>query len=219
MSNIPHKTKVAIVDDHKLLRGALANLVNSFEKFEVLFEADNGLVFKERLQDVGKPDVVLLDVNMPDMDGYATVKWITTAYPEIRVLALSMLSDETTIIKMIRNGSNGYLMKSAEPEELLVALESVMKRNFYLSEETYGKVIVGLQKHEDEERQKPSFTGKELEYLQLLCSDLSNKEIAAKLFISPRTLDDYRNALFKKTGVTSRVGLAVYAIKNGLVEI
>src|SRR5450631_3812439 len=132
MGSANKKIQVAIADDHSLLRKALGKLVGSFDNYAVLFEADNGKELKAKILQHIIPDVVLLDVNMPDMDGYETVRWLYSNYPQVKVLALSMFSDEKTIIKMLRLGAKGYILKNIEPEELNNALDSVMQKNFYL---------------------------------------------------------------------------------------
>jgi two-component system invasion response regulator UvrY len=219
MRTTTKKIQVAIADDHTLLRKALARLVSSFDDYAILFEADNGKDVKKNVSANNIPDIVLLDVNMPGMDGYETVKWLYENYPQIKVLALSMFSDEKTIIKMLRLGAKGYILKNIEPEELRNALDSVMKKDFYLSEYISGKIISGLHKGAaDPEEKKIIFSEKEKEFLQLICSDLTYKEIAAKMFVSMRTIEDYRNAMFEKLKVKTRVSLAMYAIKHGLIE-
>ena len=213
------KIQVAIADDHTLLRKALAGLISSFENYTVLFEAGNGTEVKANITKHLIPDIVLLDVNMPGMDGYETVRWLYMNYPQIKVLALSMYSDEKTIIKMLRLGAKGYILKNIDPEELKSALDSVMKKDFYLSEYISGKIISGLHKGAaNPDDQQVVLTDREKEFLQLICSDMTYKDIAAKMFVSTRTVDDYRNALFEKLKVRTRVSLAMYAIKHGLVE-
>ncbi|MFT3826739.1 MAG: response regulator transcription factor [Chitinophagaceae bacterium] len=212
------KIQVAVADDHKLLRKALAQLINSFDGYTVLFEADNGNEIKNQLSKHIIPDIVLLDVNMPDMDGYETAKWIYKNYPQVKVLALSMFSDESTIIRMLRLGAKGYIMKNTEPEELKEALDSVMQKDFYLSEYISGKIISGLHRDIDMPEQPVSLSEKEKEFLKWVCSELTYKDIAAKMFVSPRTVDDYRNSLFEKLKVKTRVGLVMYAIRNGLAD-
>lgn len=217
---INKKIKVAIADDHTLLRKALGKLISSYENYTVLFEAENGVDVKVKITQHSIPDIILLDVNMPGMDGFDTVQWLHKNYPHIKVLALSMFSDEKIIIRMLRLGAKGYVLKNIDPDELLNALDSVFKKDFYLPEYISGKIISGLNKDGDEsEKQSIFLSEKEKEFLQLICSELTYKDIAVKLNLSPRTIDDYRNALFEKFSVKSRVGLAIFAIKRGFVVI
>jgi two-component system invasion response regulator UvrY len=212
------KIQVAIVDDHNLLRKALAKLISSFDNYSVLFEGDSGKEIKSKIALQVVPDIILLDVNMPDMDGYETVRWLNKNYPQVKVLALSMFSDETTIIRMLRLGAKGYILKNIEPEELKLALDSIMKKDFYLSDYISGKIISGLHKDLGNPDEQMALSDKEKEFLRLVCSELTYKDIADKMYISHRTVDNYRNVLFEKLKVRSRVGLVMYAIKNGLAE-
>lgn len=213
------KILVAVADDHTLLRNALARLISSFENYQVIFEADNGKDVKDKLSKHVIPDIILLDVNMPESDGYETARWIYKNYPQVKVLALSMFSDEGTIIRMLRLGAKGYIMKNADPEELKLALDSVLKKDFYLSEYISGKIISGLHKDIDMPEEPISLSEKEKEFLRWVCTELTYKDIAGKMFVSPRTVDDYRNSLFEKLKVKTRIGLVLYAIRNGLVEV
>jgi two-component system, NarL family, invasion response regulator UvrY len=219
MAKTNKKTLVAIADDHSLLRNALANLINTFEGYTIILEADNGKDLRAKILQHIIPDIVLLDVNMPEMDGFETTQWLHTHYPQIKVLALSMLSDERTIIKMFRLGAKGYLLKNTDPAELREALDSVMNKNVYLSEYVSGKLVSGLHHDADHNEKEVVLNEKEREFLRWACSELSYKEIAAKMFLSPRTIDDYRQSLFNKLKVHSRVGLVMYAIKNGIAEV
>ncbi|HZE85426.1 MAG TPA: response regulator transcription factor [Puia sp.] len=218
MATASKKTQVAIVDDHNLLRKALAKLISSFENYSVLFEGDSGREIKNKIGQHIVPDIILLDVNMPDMDGYETVKWLHKNYPQIKVLALSMFSDENTIIRMLRLGAKGYILKNIEPEELKLALDSIMKKDFYLSDYISGKIISGLHKDLGNPDDQIALSEKEKEFLRLVCSELTYKDIAEKMFVSHRTVDNYRNTLFEKLKVRSRVGLVMYAIRQGLDE-
>jgi DNA-binding NarL/FixJ family response regulator len=213
------KIQVAVVDDHTLLRTALAKLIDSFDDYVVYFEAENGEELKKIMNKKVIPEIVLLDVNMPGMNGYETAEWLYKHYPQVKVLALSMLSDDHAIIRMLKSGAKGYIMKSADPDELLLALNSVMEKNFYLSEYISGKIIGGLNRNMDVPDDPVPLTEKEKEFLRLVCSDLSYKEIAEKMFVSQRRVDDHRDALFEKLKLRSRVGLVLYAIKNGIFEI
>lgn len=210
---------MAVADDHSLLRSALAKLINGFPGYNVTIEADNGKDLTEKIAKSTLPDIVLLDISMPEMDGFKTTQWLHKKYPQIKVLALSMLSDERTIIKIFRVGAKGYLLKNTDPEELKTALDSVMNKNVYLSEYVSGKLVSGLHNDVDVELQGVVLNEKEKEFLRWSCSELSYKDIAAKMFVSPRTVDDYRQSLFYKLKVHSRVGLVMYAIKNGVFEI
>jgi two-component system, NarL family, invasion response regulator UvrY len=220
MAKTNKKHTVAIADDHSLLRNALAKLINTFEGYTISIEADNGKDLRNKVQRQGIPDIVMLDVNMPEMDGFETTQWLHKNYPQVKILALSMLSDEKSIIKMFRLGAKGYLLKNTDPEELRLALDSLMDKNVYLSEYVSGKLVSGLHQDTAEGSEKEVVLNeREREFLRWTCSELSYKEIAEKMFLSPRTVDDYRQSLFTKLKVHSRVGLVMYAIKHGIVEI
>jgi two-component system invasion response regulator UvrY len=216
-------TSVALVDDHTLLRNGLASVINSFAGYKVLFEADNGRRFTEMLNPDDLPELVLLDVTMPEMNGYETAAWIKTHYPQIRVLALTMIHDERSIIKMLRNGAKGYLLKDSELTELKKALDSIVSKGIYINELMYNNIVQSMNNQvmdEDSERQKAiDLTEREKEFLRWLCSDKSYKEIASAMFLSPRTIDGYRDILFDKLKVASRVGLVIFAIRNEIVKI
>ena len=211
--------QVAITDDHILLRNALARLVSSFDGYSVLTEADNGKDLRSKIQQHLVPDIVLLDVNMPEMDGFETTQWLRKNYPHIKVLVLSMLSDEKTIIKMFRLGAKGYLLKNTDPEELKNALDSVANKNVYLSEYVSDKLVSGLNNDVENDSKPVLLNEREREFLKWACTELAYKDIAEKMNLSPRTVDDYRQSLFNKLKVHSRVGLVMYAIRNGIVEI
>lgn len=215
------KAAIALVDDHVLLRNGLANLLKDLH-YTIVFEAGNGQQLMEKLQTHPQPQVVLMDINMPVMDGFDTTLWLKQNHPDIKVLALSMLDDETTIIRMIKNGAKGYVLKDTEPEELDVAIQSLLQKGFYHSEAISGKLIHALSEGTGEEEgavHKLRLNEKELEFLKWACTEYSYKEIAGKMAVSPRTVDGYRDALQEKLEVKSRVGLVLYAIKNGIVKI
>lgn len=219
MIKTKRKIQVTVTDDHILMRNALARLINSFEGYTVLAEADNGKDLVAKIEQHLIPDIVLLDVNMPEMDGFETTQWLHKNYPFIKVLVLSMLSDEKTIIKMFRLGAKGYLLKNTDAEELKMALDSIIDKNVYLSDYVSGKLVSGLNKDTDNEGKPVLLNEREREFLKWTCTELAYKDIADKMNISPRTADDYRQSLFGKLKVHSRVGLVMYAIKNGIVEI
>ncbi len=216
---MPKKFKIGIADDHILVRKALIRLINSFAEYTILFEVNNGGELKEKISALGVPDVVLMDINMPKVNGFEATSWLHKHYPFVKVLALSMLNEEDVIIKIIRLGAKGYILKTMEPEELKIALDSVIKNDFYLPETISGKVISGLQHSQQVDKNNTLLNEKEKIFLQLLATEMSYKEIAAKMFISPRTIDDYKSSLCEKFHVRTRIGLVMFAIRNGMIEI
>jgi two-component system, NarL family, invasion response regulator UvrY len=212
--------KVAITDDHILIRKGLAGLINSFQNYTVLFEADNGIELIKKINKHNLPDIVVLDVNMPEMDGYETAKWLRKNYPYINVLALSMFNNESAVIQMLKLGVKGYVMKNAEPEELRSALDAVVQKGFYYSEFVTGRLVHALNNEEGEQSKKAiHLSEKELTFLKLVCSEMTYKDIALQMCVSHRTVDDYRISLFEKLTVRTRVGLVLYAIKSGIVTV
>ena len=165
-----------------------------------------------------EPNIVLLDINMPVMDGYATAAWIKTNYPEIKVLALSMYDDEEAIIKMLKNGARGYILKDSHPSELKAAIESLASKGFYYSEMVTGRLMRTIM-DENGKAGEDGLSERESEFLKLAATEMTYKEIAEQMHLSPRTIDGYRDALFEKLSIKSRVGLVLYAIKNGIVKI
>lgn len=215
------KTKVALVDDHVLLRNGLANHIRSLDGYDVLFEAENGVSFIKKLAVAALPDIVLMDINMTEMDGYETTQWLKKHHPEIKVLALSMYDNEQSIIRMLKCGAKGYILKDIEPPEFKAALDALVLKGFYYSEMVTGKLIHAVNS-QDEMRQKSkslmTFNEREIEFLKLVCTEKTYKEIADDMNLSPRTIDGYRDALFEKLNAKTRVGLVMYAIRNGIVE-
>lgn len=209
------KIAIAIVDDHTLFRSGLSSLMEEFDEIKVVFEATNGVDFQEKLKKNEPISVVLMDINMPIMDGYATAKWITENFPSINILALSMFEDEKAIIEMLKAGAGGYLLKESKPSELLLAIKTIKEKGFYINDLVSGRLLVSLKQNEE----KVQFSEKELIFLQYCSTELTYKEVADKMNISPRTVDNYREALFAKLNIKSRTGLVVYGIKNGLIKI
>lgn len=211
------KNKIVIVDDHLLFSNSLKKLIEGFADYEVIKQIGNGKVLVDYLSsETNPPDLILLDVKMPVMDGKATMDWIALHRPELKVLVLSMDDDESTIIYMLRKGAKGYILKDIDPIKFKEALENVLHKGFYHSERVSAVLLGEIYKPADKAVQ---LNERELSFLDLACSDKTYKEIASEMFLSPKTIDGYRATLFKKLNVKSRVGLAMYAIKNGLVEI
>ena len=214
------KTSVALVDDHTLLRNSLAASVRNYDDYDVTLEANNGKQFIKGLQPDALPDIVLLDINMPDMDGYETASWLRQNYPEVKVLALSMYDNEQHVIRMIKNGARGYILKDVDASEFKMALDAVNQKGYYYSDVVTGKLVHAMNKSEEEDQSISTLVKlnqRELQFLKLVCTELTYREIAKKMFLSPRTIDGYRDDLFDKLKVKTRVGLVMYAIKNGIV--
>jgi DNA-binding NarL/FixJ family response regulator len=210
---------VGLVDDHVLLRKGLASLLVD-NGYPTVIQADNGKHFIEKLSEGSVPNIVLLDINMPLMDGYATAVWIKEHHPQMKILALSMYDDEHSIIRMLRNGAGGYILKDCEPAELKLAIEAILQKGYYHNELVSSKLIHTMQNAEGNSRNGyPELTQKEIRFLQLICSEMTYKEISAVMKLSPRTIDGYRDALFEKLGIKSRVGLVLFAIKNHLINV
>jgi two-component system, NarL family, invasion response regulator UvrY len=219
MLPIPHTYNIALVDDHILMRDALAAVINGFEHCRITHLACNGKAFIEGLQPDNIPNLVILDVNMPVMDGYETAAWLRTHHPSILILILTMYDSEVVMIRLLQCGVRGFLKKDIHPSELKIAIETTMASGFYYSNHISGK-LVNLLKSNDSKHPGGAvyLTEKELEFLKLSSSDYTYKEIARNMSVSPRTVDNYRDSLFVKLGVKSRVGLVMFAIRNGVVQ-
>jgi two-component system, NarL family, invasion response regulator UvrY len=211
------KYKVVLVDDHTLFRKGISGLINDFSNFEVVWEAGNGKEFTKILKENQMPDIVLLDITMPEMDGYQTSLWIKKNHPDLKFVILSMCDNEAEIIKMLKAGARGYVLKDANPEFLEAALEEVMNKGFYYSEWLSGTIISSLRGNDG--KKENEINDKENEFLRLACSELTYKEIADKMNLSVRTIDGYRDSLFEKLNIKSRVGLVLFAIKNGYAKV
>lgn len=212
---MPSAIQIALVDDHVLLRAGLAGLIQSFADCSVLFEADNGKDFIQKIKKQGVPDVVLMDINMPEMDGHETTCWLMDHYPQVKVLALSMYNNEAAIIKMLRAGVKGYVLKDSEPAELKQAIRAVMQVGFHYTETVTGKLISIVSRQDKE----VDLNEREVEFLRLACSEMTYKEIADRMNKGVRTIDGYRDALFEKLDVKTRVGLVLYTLKSGIVHL
>lgn len=220
------KFNIAIVDDHNLFRKGLIKLINlgdTQHQYTILFEAENGNDFKEKLDKKCLPDIVLMDINMPDMDGYATVDWLRQHYPKINVLVVSMLESEEAILRMLRMGVKGYLSKDIEVEDMHRALHAIANKGFYYSDFVSGIMAESL-RNSGMPGDAPLKTTKELsenelKFIKLACTELTYHQIADKMNLSPKTIDGYRESVFQKFNVKSRVSLAMHAVKTGLVEI
>ena len=213
---------IVIIDDHAMFRKGLMRLINLFPNYTVLFDASNGKDFIAQLNPKQLPDIVLMDITMPEMDGYETAEWLHKNYPDIKILALSTMDSEAAIIRMIKSGAKGYVLKDAEPDELKLAFDEVMSQGYFYNELVARKIMKAVDKLVDTKSPVSMFvklTDRETEFLKYACTEMTYKEIADKMFLSVRTVEGYRDALCEKLDLKSRVGLAMYAIKNQLVNI
>jgi DNA-binding NarL/FixJ family response regulator len=213
---------VVLVDDHVLLRNGLASLIRSFGRFDVLYEASDGKDLIKQLKTSRRPEIVLLDIGMPEMDGFETACYLRCHYPEVRVLALTMTETDSSIVRMLKNGAKGYILKDIDASGLERALDSVLDKGYYYSE-TVTERLIDTIAHSDEPDRRfgdlLALNDRELEFMKMVCTEWTYKEIADRMYLSPRTIDGYRDALFEKLNVKTRVGLAMYAVKNGIVQL
>ncbi|RYD98214.1 MAG: response regulator transcription factor [Sphingobacteriales bacterium] len=215
------KIQVIVVDDHQLMARGICDLVNSVPGYQVLYEARNGKELIQYLENDKNdfPDIILLDINMPVMNGFQTMDWMQQNHSEIPVLALTINDDDASVINMLRRGVRGYLLKTSDAEELVAAMETILKRGFYSSEIASTRLLNNIVKRNGKVLQDMELKERELEFLKLACTDDTYVQIADKMCLSPKTVDHYREALFEKFNVRSRVGLVLFAIKNKLVSM
>ena len=218
-------TSIALVDEHALLRNGLASLVNSFEGYKVVFEADNGKDFIDQLKkQYPMPEIVLLDITMPEMNGFETADWIRQHQPGIKILVLSVMDTDSIIISMIKKGARGYLLKDSKPGVFRQALDSIRDTGFYMNELVSNKMLNYVTHPRDgvsvnEGAIISQLSDKEITFLQLACTEMTYKEIAETMRLSPRTIDGYRDDLLKKLNVQSRIGLVTFSIKHGIYKL
>lgn len=210
---------VAIVDDHLLFTGALSEMVNNLEGYSVSFAAENGKDFIEKLKVHRKdlPEIVLLDLNMPLMDGFETLEWIQKSKHQFKVLVLSMNDEEEGIVKSLRLGAHGYLLKNVSPNTLNQAMDRIMKEGFYHNELASNALLKSMNGG-NIQNLLDSLKTNELTFLRLCCADCTYKDIAAEMNLSPKTIDGYRQILFEKLNVKSRVGLVLFAMQHKLLD-
>lgn len=217
---------IAIVDDHNLFRKGLIKLINIGDKegkYRILFEAISG---KELIQKLKNPipDIIIMDIDMPDMDGHESVAFLKKYHPDINILVVSMFESKEHVVRMLRQGVNGYLSKDIEVEDMHMALESIVTRGSYYSDFIAG-VMADAIKNNDLDGSAEASDGwtdlneKERQFIKLACTDLTYVQIADEMFMSPKTIDGYREHLFKRFDVKNRVGLAMYAVRKGLVKV
>jgi len=219
MKNLDAVIKVAIADDHALFRTGVKTSLSQRKDIQMVAEAENGMQLLNLLKHI-KPDVILLDIHMPIMDGYTTLPEIKKLYPDMKVIMLSMNNDPSIITKMMEIGANSYLTKESDSETIYQAIRTCFEQEFFFNELTNKALLNGLRTKRPAEVMTPevNLTEKEVTILRLMCEEKSTKEIAELVDLSPRTVEAIRDKLKTKTGVKSMAGLVMYAVKAGIVE-
>ncbi|WP_343703141.1 response regulator transcription factor [Chitinophaga sp.] len=214
--------KVAIADDHKIFRSGVINTLTPYANINVVFEAEDGEHLLQIMQEQ-QPDVILMDLKMPRMDGIqATIK-VKEKYPQVKVIILTMYEDDNFIVHLVENGANAYLLKNSEPEEIYEAICTTFEKGFYFNENV-NLALLKKVLHKNKQQFKPTFknevqlTDRELEVLKLICNECTTQEISEQIFLSPRTVEGLRQKLLEKLNVKNTVGLVLYAFRNGLIE-
>ena len=212
------KIKIAIVDDHKLVSKALENMISFNPNFEVMMTCYNGQDFIDELKAMKKhPDVVLMDINMPIKNGIETTAELSRKFPDLKVIALTMEDNESTIIRMLTAGAKGYLLKDMSPDILFDAINIVHEKGIFYTD----LVTQSLLKIKSEEKImgeiNETLKDREMEFIKLACSELTYKDIAEEMCLSPRTIDGYRDSVFVKLNVKTRVGIVLFAIKHNII--
>jgi len=208
-------TSVVLIDDHQLLRNSLGKIIDKFEGYHVIGEFDNGKEFVDSISSLGKIDIVLLDISMPVMNGFETAEWLHKHAPGTKILVLSMMDSELSVIKMLRLGAAGYILKDSKPAMLKEAFDSIIKTGYYSNDLINNTMIHYVNSDQKAVNLRISLTDREQEFLKYSCSELSYREIGNEMNASPRTIENYRDSLYRKLGIKTRVGLVLFAIKEG----
>jgi DNA-binding NarL/FixJ family response regulator len=216
------KHKIILVDDHKLFREGLKFVISEISDFVVIGEACDGKEFLELIETIDA-DLVLMDISMPNINGIEASKTAIEKYPDLKILALSMFGDEEYYYKMIQVGVKGFVLKESGKEELEKAMREIILGENYFSQKLLTDIIMNLDNTSPSSQKSTfdsvKFTRRELEVLNLICTGLSNQEIADQLFLSLRTIEGHKSKLISKTGVNNSIGLVMYALKNRIIEI
>jgi DNA-binding NarL/FixJ family response regulator len=222
INRVEKRYKILLVDDHKLFREGLAFVVSQMDDFEVIGESSNGKDFLDMIDTV-EVDIVLMDILMPGLDGIITATKALEKRPNLKIIALTMFSDEEYYYKMINAGVYGYILKESGKEELATALKTVATGEYYYSQKILHNIIINLNSAKSSripvDRQEIRLTPRESEILKLICQGLSNAEISKKISLSPRTVEGHKSNLISKTGVKNSIGLVMYALKHQLVDL
>ena len=215
------KYNIVVVDDHKLYRSGLVQLIHAIDiQVNHLHECSNGQEFLNYLKSLDHivPDIVLMDIDMPELNGFQTMEKLAIQKMNVPVLVITMMDEEPCLLRMIRLGARGFLSKDIEPEELRKAIETIANKGFHFTERFTGKLMAAV-RGERRASTMPILSEREQQFIQYCSTELTYKEIANKMCVSPKTVDGYRAGLFQKLDVKSRVGLVMYAVKNGFVSL
>jgi DNA-binding NarL/FixJ family response regulator len=214
------RISIGVVDDHQLFREGIVNLISDWgDGYRVTLEAANGRDLLQKLETHPHPELLILDANMPVMDGFETTDRVKKAYPKLKILALTMLDDELSFERLVRSGADGFLNKDTGPSVLRRAVDSIMEKGLFFNPEDMGRMLSILRRNEDETIGINSLNDREKTFIRLACSELTYKAIADEMNLSEKTIDGYRAKVFEKLDVKSRVGLTILAIKEGLVKV
>ena len=215
------KIKVAIVDDHEIFRKGLKLLINKIDFITVISESSNGKELLDSL-DSNLPDIIFMDIRMPEKDGIETTEEVLKNYPNIKIIALSTFSDKEYFKRMLEAGADGYLLKNTNTEEIKKAITKILNGgNHYSYEllEDFAKNVVLEEKNQNHSPELPELSKREIEVLELICKGYSNIKIGEILHISNRTVEQHKSNLLQKTNSTNTVNLVIYAFKNKLIEL
>lgn len=216
------KIKLALVDDHVLFRKGLRSLIEKLDpQFSISFEADNGAEMISQLKDAAIPDIILMDIDMPVMSGYDGILWLRENHPHVKVLVVSMIEEEANVLRIMKLGVKGYLSKDVEPDILHQALLNVYHGHFYYTDLITGRLIEALNGLDQQHGNTSNWqiNDREMAFVKLACTEMTYQQIADEMCVSPKTVDGYRKSLFEKLNLKSRVGLVVFAIKQGWVQV
>lgn len=212
--------KIIIADDHNLFRSCLRSLLNKKANIDIIGEAANGHDLMRLLKRM-HPDLVLLDLKMPGMNGLEAIEQLKETYPDIKIVVISMFDNEQFIIHSLELGVNGYLLKTADPEEIETTIETVMEKEYCFNQDITNimRKNLGKRSHIPNSDSTVEFTKRELQIIKLVCHEMTNHEIGKELHLSPRTVEGHRKRILDKIGAKNIAGLVCYAIKHGIVEM